>query len=55
MRVLITGSAGMLGSAVYPEFVSAGHAVTATDLTPRTCAACQWADWTFATALQSEM
>ena len=35
MRVLITGSAGMLGSAVYPEFVSAGHSVTATDLTPR--------------------
>ena len=35
MRVLITGSAGMLGSAVYPAFVAAGHEVTATDLNPR--------------------
>jgi dTDP-4-dehydrorhamnose reductase len=35
MRVLITGSAGMLGSAVYPAFVAAGHEVTATDLHPR--------------------
>jgi dTDP-4-dehydrorhamnose reductase len=35
MRVLITGSAGMLGSAVYPAFVRAGHQTTATDLTPR--------------------
>lgn len=35
MRVLITGSAGMLGSAVYPAFVAAGHDTTATDLTPR--------------------
>ncbi len=35
MRVLITGSAGMLGSAVYPAFVRAGHDVTATDLAPR--------------------
>ena len=35
MKVLITGSAGMLGSAVYPTFVRAGHEVTATDLVPR--------------------
>lgn len=35
MRVLITGSAGMLGSAVYPAFVAAGHEVVATDLEPR--------------------
>lgn len=35
MRVLITGSAGMLGSAVYPAFVRAGHDVVATDLSPR--------------------
>lgn len=35
MRVLITGSAGMLGSAVYPAFVAAGHDVVATDLAPR--------------------
>ena len=35
MRVLITGSGGMLGSAVYPAFVRAGHDVTATDLVPR--------------------
>jgi dTDP-4-dehydrorhamnose reductase len=35
MRVLITGSAGMLGSAVYPAFVAAGHDTTATDLNPR--------------------
>ena len=35
MRVLITGSAGMLGSAVYPAFVRAGHDVVATDLAPR--------------------
>lgn len=34
MRVLITGSGGMLGSAVYPAFVRAGHAVVATDLAP---------------------
>lgn len=35
MKVLITGSAGMLGSAVYPAFVRAGHDVLATDLAPR--------------------
>ena len=35
MRVLITGAAGMLGSAVYPAFVAAGHEVVATDLEPR--------------------
>jgi len=35
MKVLITGSGGMLGSAVYPAFVRAGHDVTATDLAPR--------------------
>ena len=35
MRVLITGAAGMLGSAVFPAFVDAGHDVTATDLAPR--------------------
>jgi dTDP-4-dehydrorhamnose reductase len=35
VRVLITGSAGMLGSAVYPAFVAAGHDVVATDLEPR--------------------
>lgn len=35
MRVLITGSAGMLGAALYPAFVRAGHETVATDLTPR--------------------
>jgi dTDP-4-dehydrorhamnose reductase len=35
MRILITGSAGMLGSAVYPALVRAGHDTTATDLAPR--------------------
>lgn len=35
MNVLITGSAGMLGSAVYPAFVEAGYTVFATDLFPR--------------------
>ncbi|MEA2610037.1 MAG: dTDP-4-dehydrorhamnose reductase [Chloroflexota bacterium] len=35
MRVLITGAAGMLGSAVYPAFTAAGHDVFATDLEPR--------------------
>lgn len=35
MRVLITGSAGMLGSAVFPAFAQAGHEVVATDLDPR--------------------
>ena len=35
MKVLITGSAGMLGSAVYPALVRAGHEVRATDLAPR--------------------
>lgn len=35
MRVLITGAAGMLGSAVYPAFAAAGHDVVATDLEPR--------------------
>lgn len=35
MRVLITGSGGMLGSAVYPAFARAGHEVAATDLVPR--------------------
>jgi dTDP-4-dehydrorhamnose reductase len=34
MRVLITGAAGMLGSAVYPAF-AARHDVLATDLEPR--------------------
>lgn len=35
MRVLITGCGGMLGSAVLPAFVAAGHRVAATDLVPR--------------------
>lgn len=35
MNVLITGCGGMLGSAVYPAFLNAGHWVTATDLVPR--------------------
>jgi dTDP-4-dehydrorhamnose reductase len=35
VKVLITGSAGMLGSAVYPAFVRAGHDVRASDLAPR--------------------
>lgn len=35
MRVLITGSGGMLGRAVYPAFVGAGHHVVSTDLVPR--------------------
>ena len=35
MRVLITGSGGMLGSAVYPAFVRAGHTVLSSDLVPR--------------------
>jgi dTDP-4-dehydrorhamnose reductase len=35
VRILITGSAGMLGSAVFPAFVDAGHDVVATDLEPR--------------------
>lgn len=35
MKVLITGSAGMLGSALYPAFVRAGHRTIATDLEPR--------------------
>lgn len=35
MRTLITGSAGMLGSAVFPAFANAGHDVVATDLKPR--------------------
>jgi dTDP-4-dehydrorhamnose reductase len=35
MKVLITGAAGMLGSAVFPAFVRAGHDVRATDLAPR--------------------
>jgi dTDP-4-dehydrorhamnose reductase len=35
MNVLITGCAGMLGSAVYPAFINAGHDVTATDLQPQ--------------------
>jgi len=35
MRVLITGSGGMLGGAVYPAFVRAGHDVVSTDLVPR--------------------
>jgi dTDP-4-dehydrorhamnose reductase len=35
MDVLITGCGGMLGSAVYPAFVDAGHSVLATDLVPR--------------------
>ena len=32
MRVLVTGSAGMLGSALIPAFVAAGHEVVATDI-----------------------
>jgi dTDP-4-dehydrorhamnose reductase len=32
MRVLVTGAAGMLGSAVVPSFVSRGHEVVATDI-----------------------
>lgn len=35
MRILITGSGGMLGSAVFPAVARAGHEVTATDLRPR--------------------
>ncbi len=35
LRVMITGCAGMLGSAVYPAFVEAGHDVEASDLLPR--------------------
>lgn len=35
MRILMTGAAGMLGSALYPCFKKLGHAVRATDLTPR--------------------
>ena len=35
MQILITGAAGMLGSAVYPAFIGAGHEVVATDLEPR--------------------
>ena len=35
MRVLITGAAGMLGSAVCQAFAAAGHEVVATDLEPR--------------------
>jgi dTDP-4-dehydrorhamnose reductase len=35
MKVLITGSAGMLGSAVFPAFARAGHETIATDLVPR--------------------
>jgi dTDP-4-dehydrorhamnose reductase len=35
VRILITGSAGMLGSAVLPAFAHAGHDVVATDLHPR--------------------
>lgn len=32
MRILATGSAGMLGSALVPAFVAAGHRVVATDI-----------------------
>jgi len=35
VRVLITGGGGMLGSAVLPAFIAAGHKVDATDLVPR--------------------
>jgi dTDP-4-dehydrorhamnose reductase len=35
LRILITGSAGMLGSAVFPAFADAGHDIVATDLQPR--------------------
>lgn len=35
MRVFITGSGGMLGSAAYPALVRAGHEVVSTDLVPR--------------------
>ena len=32
MRVLVTGAAGMLGSALVPAFVAAGHEIVATDI-----------------------
>lgn len=32
MRILVTGAAGMLGSALVPTLVDAGHSVTATDI-----------------------
>lgn len=32
MRILVTGSAGMLGSALIPELIAAGHSVAATDI-----------------------
>jgi dTDP-4-dehydrorhamnose reductase len=35
VRVYITGSGGMLGSAVYPTFLRASHQVMSTDLAPR--------------------
>jgi dTDP-4-dehydrorhamnose reductase len=34
MKLLFTGSGGMLGSALVPAFVAAGHEVVATDLKP---------------------
>ncbi len=36
MKLLFTGSGGMLGSALVPAFVAAGHEVVATDLKPTT-------------------
>jgi len=32
MRILVTGAAGMLGSALVPAFVAAGHDIVATDI-----------------------
>lgn len=35
MRILVTGAAGMLGSAVVPIFTAAGYELLATDIAPR--------------------